>query len=48
MEDFKSGKVPLCAPAKGYVDTLVKGLAEGPLSKEEALVYIQKAVTKPL
>ncbi|XP_038878340.1 histone deacetylase 5 [Benincasa hispida] len=48
VEGFKSGKIPICAPAKEYVDTLVKGLAEGPLSKEEALVYIQNASTKPL
>lgn len=48
MEGFKSGKIPICAPAKEYVDTLVKGLEEGPLSKEEALVYIQNASTKPL
>ncbi|XP_022135468.1 histone deacetylase 5-like [Momordica charantia] len=48
VEDFKSGKVPLCAPPKEYVDTLVKGLVEGPLSKEEALIYVQNASTKPL
>lgn len=48
VEDFKSGKVSLCAPAKEYADTLVKGLVEGPLSEEEALIYMKNASTKPL
>lgn len=48
MEDFKDGKIPICSPAKEYVNTLVLGLAGGPLSKEEALEYIRNASTKPL
>ncbi|CAL5362371.1 unnamed protein product [Camellia sinensis] len=49
VEKFKSGKFPLSAPAKGYVNILVRGLEEGKqLSEEEAMVYILEASTKPL
>ncbi|XP_024969962.1 histone deacetylase 5 [Cynara cardunculus var. scolymus] len=49
VEDFKSGKTPICAPAKEYADTLVRGLVLGKqLSEDEATVYIQEASTKPL
>ncbi|XP_076895768.1 histone deacetylase 5-like [Bidens hawaiensis] len=49
VEGFKSGKIPICAPAKGYADTLVRGLVQGKqLSEDEAFAYIQEAATKPL
>ncbi|THG23391.1 hypothetical protein TEA_027960 [Camellia sinensis var. sinensis] len=49
VEKFKSGKFPLSAPAKGYVNILVRGLEEGKqLSEEEAMAYILEASTKPL
>ncbi|KAJ0643566.1 putative histone deacetylase [Helianthus annuus] len=49
VEGFKSGKIPICAPAKGYADTLVRGLVQGKqLSEDEAVAYIQEAATKPL
>lgn len=49
VENFKSGKFPLSAPAKGYVNILVRGLEEGKqLSEEEAMAYILEASTKPL
>ncbi|KAF5933936.1 hypothetical protein HYC85_030107 [Camellia sinensis] len=49
VENFKSGKFPLSAPAKGYVNILVRGLEEGKqLSEEDAIAYILEASTKPL
>ncbi|XP_071731551.1 histone deacetylase 5-like isoform X2 [Rutidosis leptorrhynchoides] len=49
VEEFKSGKVPIRAPAKEYEDTLVRGLLQGKqLSEDEARAYIQEAATKPL
>ncbi|RWR83215.1 histone deacetylase 5 [Cinnamomum micranthum f. kanehirae] len=49
IESFRSGKVPLCAPAEAYANTLVRGLVEGKqLSKEEALEYIHGAVIRQL
>lgn len=49
VEGFKSGKIPIRAPAKEYVDTLVRGLVQGKqLSEDEAIAYIQEASTKPL
>lgn len=49
VENFKSGKFPSSAPAKGYVNILVRGLEEGKqLSEEEAMAYILEASTKPL
>ncbi|KAI7985344.1 Histone deacetylase 5 [Camellia lanceoleosa] len=49
VENFKSGKFPSSAPAKGYVNILVRGLEEGKqLSEEAAMAYILEASTKPL
>ncbi|KAI3761285.1 hypothetical protein L1987_51697 [Smallanthus sonchifolius] len=49
VEGFKSGKIPICAPAKEYADTLVRGLVQGKqLSEDEAVAYVQEAATKPL
>ncbi|KAM5570904.1 histone deacetylase 5 [Rosa sericea] len=49
VEGFKSGELPLCAPAKNYANTIVRGLVEGKqLSQEEAMAYIQEAATKAL
>jgi histone deacetylase 6 len=49
MESFKSGKFPLCPPAKEYADTLIRGLVEGKqFTEDEANAYIQKSSTKPL
>lgn len=49
MESFKSGKLPIVAPCKVYMNTLVRGLVEGgQLSEEEAMEYIQEATKKPL
>ena len=49
MESFKSGKLPIVAPGKAYMNTLVRGLVEGgQLSVEEAMAYIQEATKKPL
>ncbi|OAY72753.1 Histone deacetylase 5 [Ananas comosus] len=49
FERFKSGEVPLTAPAKGYVNTLVKGLTEGKqLSEAAAIDYINDATVRKL
>ncbi|KAM3703453.1 hypothetical protein ACJW30_04G097600 [Castanea mollissima] len=49
MESFRSGKLPIVAPCKAYMNTLVRGLVEGgQLSEEEAMAYIQEATKKPL
>ncbi|KAF7134661.1 hypothetical protein RHSIM_Rhsim08G0146300 [Rhododendron simsii] len=49
VESFKSGIHPLCAPAKEYADTLVRGLVGGnQFSEEEAMAYILEASTNPL
>ncbi|VVA27615.1 PREDICTED: histone deacetylase [Prunus dulcis] len=49
MEGFKSGELALCAPAKNYANSIVRGLVEGKqLSQEAAMSYIQEASTKPL
>lgn len=49
IERFKSGQVPLTAPAKGYVNTLVKGLTEGKqLSEAAAFDYINDATVRKL
>lgn len=49
MESFKSGKHPIVAPCKAYMNTLVRGLVEGgQFSEEEAMAYIQEATKKPL
>lgn len=49
IERFKSGEVPLTAPAKGYVNTLVKGLTEGKqLSEAAAIDYINDATVRKL
>ncbi|KAK3406388.1 hypothetical protein EUGRSUZ_K02530 [Eucalyptus grandis] len=49
IENFKSGKVPLCAPSEDYANTLIRGLVEGgQLSEEKASSYIRDAATKPL
>ncbi|KAG5536467.1 hypothetical protein RHGRI_024033 [Rhododendron griersonianum] len=49
VESFKSGLHPLCAPAKEYADTLVRGLVGGnQFSEEEAMAYILEASTNPL
>ncbi|BFG32879.1 hypothetical protein CerSpe_191540 [Prunus speciosa] len=49
MEGFKSGELALCAPAKNYANSIVRGLVEGKqLSQEAAMAYIQEASTKPL
>ncbi|XP_052179798.1 histone deacetylase 5 isoform X2 [Diospyros lotus] len=49
VENFKSGKFPVCAPAKEYANALVRGLVGGKqLSEEAAMAYIQEAATKPL
>ncbi|KAI5648310.1 hypothetical protein M9H77_34315 [Catharanthus roseus] len=49
VENFKSGKFPICGPCKEYAQTLIKGLIEGKqLSLEEATAYIEEASKKPL
>lgn len=49
MEGFKSGELAVCAPAKNYANSIVRGLVEGKqLSQEAAMAYIQEASTKPL
>ncbi|KAK9116471.1 hypothetical protein Sjap_015418 [Stephania japonica] len=49
VESFKSGKHPLSAPSKEYLNTLVRGLVQGKqLSEDEAISYINGACTKPL
>ncbi|GAA0149502.1 histone modifying enzyme [Lithospermum erythrorhizon] len=49
VDGYKSGKLPIYAPCKGYADTLVRGLVQGgKLSEEEAVSYIQEATIKPL
>ncbi|KAI5330218.1 hypothetical protein L3X38_029616 [Prunus dulcis] len=49
MEGFKSGELAVCAPAKNYANSIVRGLVEGKqLSQEAAMSYIQEASTKPL
>ncbi|KAK9054448.1 hypothetical protein SSX86_025526 [Deinandra increscens subsp. villosa] len=49
VEGFKSGKIPICAPAKEYADTLIRGLVQGKqLSEDEAVAYIHEAATHPL
>ncbi|CAO2818501.1 unnamed protein product [Amaranthus hypochondriacus] len=46
---FKAGKIPQCAPAKEYANTLIRGLSEGgQLSEAEAKAYIEAAATRPL
>ncbi|PWA48560.1 histone deacetylase 5 [Artemisia annua] len=49
VEGFKYGKILICAPAKEYANTLVRGLVQGKqLSEDEVVAYIQEASTKPL
>ncbi|KAB2609451.1 histone deacetylase 5-like [Pyrus ussuriensis x Pyrus communis] len=49
MDGYKSGELPLCAPAKNYVNTIARGLVEGKqLSQEAAMAYLQEASVKPL
>ncbi|XP_027068383.1 histone deacetylase 5-like isoform X1 [Coffea arabica] len=49
VDNFKSGKFPMCAPGRGYANTLIMGLVEGNrLSNEEAVAYIEEASTKKL
>ncbi|KAF8399592.1 hypothetical protein HHK36_015460 [Tetracentron sinense] len=49
IEGFKSGKLPMHAPPKEYVTTILKGLVEGrQLSEEEAMAYIQDASARSL
>lgn len=49
IEGFKTGKLPLCAPGKGYANTLIRGLVEGKrLSQEEAIAYIEEASSTAL
>ncbi|KMS97784.1 hypothetical protein BVRB_5g123480 [Beta vulgaris subsp. vulgaris] len=49
FQAFQSGKVPQCAPAKAYANTLIKGLSEGgQLSEVEAAAYIAEAAARPL
>ncbi|KAK9669127.1 hypothetical protein RND81_13G111200 [Saponaria officinalis] len=49
VEGFKSGKLPLVAPAKNYANTLIRGLSQiGPLSEADASVYVEEAAAKPL
>ncbi|XP_047329871.1 histone deacetylase 5 isoform X2 [Impatiens glandulifera] len=48
VEGFKTGKLPLNAPAKEYENTLLKGLMEDKyLSQEDAIAYLGDASTKP-
>ncbi|KAM1433764.1 hypothetical protein ACFXTH_015649 [Malus domestica] len=48
IEGFKSGEIPLRAPAKNYVNTIAMGLVEGKqLSQEAAMAYLQKASVNP-
>lgn len=49
FQAFQSGKVPQCAPAKAYANTLIKGLSEGgQLSEAEAAAYIAEAAARSL
>ncbi|XP_044477204.1 histone deacetylase 5 [Mangifera indica] len=49
VESFKSGEIPLRAPAVEYANVLIRGLVEGgQLSEKEAMAYIQEASTKRL
>ncbi|KAF9624201.1 hypothetical protein IFM89_008139 [Coptis chinensis] len=49
LESYSTGKLPLAAPPKSYMDTLVKGLVEGKqLSSEEAIAYINDASARLL
>ncbi|XP_050150963.1 histone deacetylase 5-like isoform X1 [Malus sylvestris] len=49
MDGYKSGELPLCAPAKNYVNTIARGLVEGKqLSQEAAMAYLTEASVKPL
>ncbi|KAL2935418.1 Histone deacetylase 5 [Bienertia sinuspersici] len=49
IQAFKSGKIPIRAPAKEYANTLIKGLSDGgQLSEAEASAYIEEAISKPL
>ncbi|XP_044477203.1 histone deacetylase 5-like isoform X2 [Mangifera indica] len=49
VEGFKSGKLPLRAPAVEYANVLIRGLVDGgQLSEKEAMAYIQEASTKRL
>ncbi|XP_057950645.1 histone deacetylase 5-like [Malania oleifera] len=49
IENFKSGKIPLCGPCREYANVLVKGLVEGKqLSEDGAKAYIEEAYSKPL
>ncbi|MQL98803.1 hypothetical protein Taro_031515 [Colocasia esculenta] len=44
IERFKSGELPLHAPSKDYMNSLVKGLVEGKqLSEKDAVDYISSA-----
>lgn len=46
--DFKSGRLPLCAPSKEYATVLVKGLVEGrQLSEKDAWAYIEDSYSNP-
>lgn len=49
IEKFKSGELPMCAPAEDYINTLVKGLVEGKqLDKDEAINYLNHAIVRKL
>ncbi|XP_048445588.1 LOW QUALITY PROTEIN: histone deacetylase 5-like [Pyrus x bretschneideri] len=49
MDGYKSGELPLCAPAKNYVNTIARGLVEGKqLTQGAAMAYLQEASVKPL
>ncbi|XP_077222895.1 histone deacetylase 5 [Tasmannia lanceolata] len=49
IENFKSAKIPMCAPSKDYKNTLVKGLVEGKqLSEVDAADYVDGASAKQL
>lgn len=49
IEQFKSGELPMCAPAENYVNTLVRGLVEGEqLTREQAMQYIEEATSRKL
>ncbi|PIN00901.1 Histone deacetylase [Handroanthus impetiginosus] len=42
LSDFRTGKLPLCAPSKTYKDVIIKALVEeGKIPEEKAIAYVR-------
>ncbi|KAI3454722.1 hypothetical protein Pfo_011385 [Paulownia fortunei] len=49
IEDFRSKKLPICAPSKAYKEIMIKALVEeGKLPAEQAIAYIRDSYEKTL